>query len=450
MIERREFLKLAGFGAGALALAPLAAACSSSSSGGSASSQAALSAAPSSVTGHVSLGFFGASDIVKAWTPIFDDFRRTHPGITLEAVPVPAATWTAYADSVILQMSGGREFDVVQAAVNVQQLFVSKGVVQRLDAYLKRDKAELADYLSDENAKFLGWNTSLVSQGKGTYYLPADYNTYCAWVNTQMFKDAGVEVPGDDWTWDDLMAAGAKICTSPGKYLINVDPTDMFFFQPWALTNGGTLLSADWKKSTLADPKTIEAAAFAQSLCNKGYSPKPGGSFDSVTAFAQDKLAIFGCGMWLNPSLKQAGAAQKAKIVAWPQKTQKGTSVGWNAYPIMQKSKNKEAAWAFVKYLASKRAVENLAKTGQATPGRKSVFFGDLAQAAPEQGLDELWNSVDYATPVPSPAAADAINTAIIKTLTQLYSSSSDAGDLMRKLDKEVSGYLSDTGRHGG
>ena len=387
---------------------------------------------------------------MKPWTPTFDALRKTHPRLTLEAVPVPAATWTAYADSVILQMSGGREFDVVQAAVNVQQLFVSKGVVQRLDAYLKRDKAELADYLSDENAKFLGWNTSLVSQGKGTYYLPADYNTYCAWVNTQMFKDAGVEVPGDDWTWDDLMAAGAKICTSPGKYLINVDPTDMFFFQPWALTNGGTLLSADWKKSTLADPKTIEAAAFAQSLCNKGYSPKPGGSFDSVTAFAQDKLAIFGCGMWLNPSLKQAGAAQKAKIVAWPQKTQKGTSVGWNAYPIMQKSKNKEAAWAFVKYLASKRAVENLAKTGQATPGRKSVFFGDLAQAAPEQGLDELWNSVDYATPVPSPAAADAVNTAIIKTLTQLYSSSSDAGDLMRKLDKEVSGYLSDTGRHGG
>jgi multiple sugar transport system substrate-binding protein len=446
VIERRQFLKAAGIGAAALAVGPLAAACSSSKG----TPKSTLPAEPGNVTGHVSLGFFGASDIVKAWTPIFADFRRTHPGITLDAVPVPAATWTAYADSVILQLAGGREFDVVQAAVNVQQLFVGKGVVEQLDPYIARDKAELRDYFSDENAKFLGWNTSLVSRGKGTFYLPADYNTYCAWVNTEMFRDAGVPIPEDGWTWDDLMAAGAKICDSPGKFLINVDPTDMFFFQPWALTNGGTLLSADWTKSTLADPRTIEAAAFAQSLCQKGYSPKPGGSFDSVTEFAQNKLAIFGCGMWLNPSLKAAGAAHKAKIVAWPQKTQKGTSVGWNAYPIMKKSKNKEAAWAFVKYLASKPAVENLAKTGQATPGRKSVFFADLAAAAPEQGLDELWNSVDYATPVPSPQASDAINTAIIKTLTQLYSSSDDAATLMKALDKEVAGYLKSGGNGGG
>jgi multiple sugar transport system substrate-binding protein len=467
---RRQFLKAIGVGAAGLTAAPLLEGCGSSSSSKSASASSpasAAGAAPTSstpgsagssatsavatsaaaaVTGHVSLGFFGASDIIKAWTPIFADFRKTHPGITLDAVPVPAATWTAYADSVILQLSGGREFDVVQSAVNVQQLFVSKGVVAPLDDLITRDKAELAGYFADENQKFLGWNTSLVSKDGKTYYLPADYNSYCAWVNTKMFQDAGVPIPTNDWTWDDLMAAGAKICTSPGKFLIDVDPGDMFFFQPWALTNGGTLLNADWTKSTLADPKTIEAAAFAQSLCQKGYSPKPGGSFDAVTAFAQDKLAIFGCGMWLNPSIKAAGAASKVKVVAWPQKTTKGTSVGWNAYPIMKKSKNQEAAWAFVKYLSSESAVTNLAATGQSCPGRKSVFFGSALKAAsPEPGIDELWNAVSYATPVPSPDAADAINAAVIKTLTQLYSSSTDATQLMTALDKQVTGYLSGT-----
>jgi multiple sugar transport system substrate-binding protein len=442
VFDRRQFLKAAGAGAAALATMPLLEACSSSSAGSSSSPIA--STAPSNLTGHVSLGFFGASDIVKAWTPIFDDFRKTYPKITLEAVPVPAPTWTAYADSVILQLSGGKEFDVVQAAVNVQQLFISKGVVQPLDDFMKRDQAEIADYLSDENSKFLDWNKNLVSKGGSVYYLPADYNSYCMWVNTKMLQDAGVPVPENGWTWDDLMAAGPKVCTSPGKYLVNVDAGDMFFFQPWALTNGGTLLSADWTQSTLADPKTIEAAAFAQSLCQKGYSPKPGGSFDAVTAFAQDKLAMFGCGMWLNPSIKEAGAADKAKVVSWPQKTAKGTSVGWNAYPIIKNSQNKEAAWAFLKYLASKQAVTNLAATGQSCPGRKSVFFSDtLKQACPEPGIEELWNAVDYATPVPSPDQSDAINAAIIKTLTQLYSSDADATQLMTALDTEVKGYLS-------
>ena len=476
MIERRQFLKFAVTGAAAAAAAPLLQACSSSASKAAAGSStpagttAAASAAPTTaalasspagassaagsaaatdITGHVSLGFFGTSDIIKAWTPIFADFRTTYPNITLEAVPVSGTTWTTYADSIILQLSGGKNFDVVQSAVNVQRLFASKKVIAPLDDFIKRDAAELADYMSDENAKLLGWNKSLISQGGPQYFLPADYNTYCAWINTEMFTAAGVPIPSDGWTWDDLMAAGEKICATPGQYLINLDPTDMFFFQPWALTNGGTLLNADWSKSTLADPKTIEAAAFAQSLAQKGYSPKPGGTFDPIAEFAANKLAMFGCGMWLNPSIKTAGAANKTKIVSWPMKTTMGTSVGWNAYPIIEKSQNKEAAWAFVKYLASKRAVENLAATGQATPGRKSVFFNDLPAAAPEQGLAELWNSVDYATPVPSPDASDAVNGAIIKALTQLYSSNVDATQLMTALDKEVTGFLT-AGSNGG
>jgi multiple sugar transport system substrate-binding protein len=448
MIARRDVLKTTGIAAAAVAATPLIDACASSGSKGQ--SPSAIGAAPKVVKGHVSLAFFGAADIIKAWTPIFADFRRNHPHITLEAVPVPAATWTAYADSAILQMAGGRKFDILQAATNIQQLFISKGVVEPLDPYITRDKAELASYFSDENSHFLTWNKNLISRGGSLYYLPADYNTYCAWINTQMFHDAGVPVPSDGWTWDDLMAAGKEITKTKGKYLIYVDPSDMFFFQPWALTNGGTLLNANWTKSTLGQPQTIAAAKFAQSLVLKGYSPKPGGAFDVVTEFAANKLAIFGCGMWLNPTLKEAHGAGKAKIVSWPRNVRMGTSVGWNAYPIVKSSQNKEAAWAFLKYLASKRAVTNLALTGQATPGRKSVFEHTLPTAAPEQGLEELWTSVNYATPTPSPAASDAINNAIIKTMTQIYGSTADPAPLMRSLDHQVGNLLASSGSGGG
>jgi multiple sugar transport system substrate-binding protein len=424
-MDRRDFLKAAGVTA-ALAAAP---------SVPSLLGKGRLLAPEATVTGHVTLAFYGAADIVKAWDIIFEDFQKVYPKIEIDAVPIAASTWSTYADSAILQMAGGRSFDILQGAINIQRLLVTKGVVAPLDDFIKRDHAELAAYYADENPKFLAWNKSLISRGGATYYLPADYNTYCCWVNTEMFEKAGVPVPSDGWTWDDLMAAGAKICTSPSTYLIHCDPTDMFFIQPWALTNGGTLLNADWSKSTLATAPTIEAAAFAQSLCEKGYSPKPGGAFDDVLEFADNKLAIFGCGMWQNPGIVAAKAANKVKIVSWPQKVRRGTSVGWNAYPITKASKNKEAAWAFIKYVASKRAVINLTATGQATPGRKSVFFADLPKAAPEKGINEFWNEVDYATPVPSPDASDAVNAAIIKTFTQLYSSNADAPTLMKALD---------------
>ena len=99
-----------------------------------------------------------------------------YPNITVDAVAIPAATWTAYADSAILQMAGGREFDVLQGAVNVQRLLVTKDVVTPLDPFIQRDHAELAYYFENEVPQFLKWEKSLVSKGGPTYFLPADYN----------------------------------------------------------------------------------------------------------------------------------------------------------------------------------------------------------------------------------------------------------------------------------
>jgi len=58
---------------------------------------------------------------------------------------------------------------------------------------------------------------------------------------------------------------------------------------------------------------------------------------------------------------------------------------------------------------------------------------------------DEYWNEVSYATPVPSPDASEAVNTAVIKTLTQLYSSNADPKTLMTACDAQVSGYLNNS-----
>jgi hypothetical protein len=44
---------------------------------------------------------------------------------------------------------------------------------------------------------------------------------------------------------------------------------------------------------------------------------------------------------------------------------------------------------------------------------------------------------------VPSPAASDAINNAIIKTMTQIYGSKSDPAPLMHALNTQVAGFLS-------
>lgn len=54
------------------------------------------------------------------------------------------------------------------------------------------------------------------------------------------------------------------------------------------------------------------------------------------------------------------------------------------------------------------------------------------------------------APPTPSPAASDAINSAIVKTMTQIYGSSADPAPLMQALNTQVTGFLSSSSGPGG
>ena len=98
-MDRRQFLQAAG-ATTALATIP--------GLSGIFKERSSFQPADTSVAGHITIAFYGAADIIKAWDVVFADFRKVYPNITVDAVAIPAATWTAYADSAILQMAGGR------------------------------------------------------------------------------------------------------------------------------------------------------------------------------------------------------------------------------------------------------------------------------------------------------------------------------------------------------
>jgi len=78
------------------------------------------------------------------------------------------------------------------------------------------------------------------------------------------------------------------------------------------------------------------------SLVANKISPPPGGTFDQFTTALRVSLAMFGVDAGRSLAYRALNAANKMKIVAWPQKTQKGSPVGWNGYPIMKASQNKK------------------------------------------------------------------------------------------------------------
>ena len=152
---------------------------------------------------------------------------------------------------------------------------------------------------------------------------------------------------------------------------------------------------------------------------------------------------MFGGGRWPIIDMRNLGLVDKLKIVPWPQKAQKGSPVGWNAYPIMKGTKNKEAAWTFLKFLASKEASVYFAEQGGTiVPARKSIANSDSFLANAPEGSIKLYEALDYATPIPSPDKGNVIQTAIEDAFTQILTGAVGVEEGLNTLNDDIQSNL--------
>jgi multiple sugar transport system substrate-binding protein len=193
----------------------------------------------------------------------------------------------------------------------------------------------------------------------------------------------------------------------------------------------------------VAEPAAIEAATWMRSLVEQQISPQPGGEFDPFAAMAQGSLAMFGGGRWPIGAMRELEYVDNVKLVAWPQRVTNGSPVGWDGHPIMQASENKEAAWEFVKFLASTEAQQiEVQQGGPTVPPRRSLATSDAFLNNAPEGMTKLYEALDYATPIPSPQAGNVIEQDIIDTFTQILAGNVEPEEGLTALDQQIQANL--------
>jgi multiple sugar transport system substrate-binding protein len=428
-LSRRGFVQAVGATLAVGGLGSLAACGSGKSSGSS--------------TKEVSFIYLGTAEQQKVWSQLFGEFRKQHPEIALKATGLPVDNWAAFFDKVSTQIAGGVSYDLVQVATEGMQLFASRGLLHPLDDFIAKDKQTIDSYLADAHPNLARWNSEHGSPDGKTYFLPGDFNTMCLWFNKQVFQKAGVDQPGPEWTWDDFARAGRAIKAKTGAFLYPA--TDEYFIgvMPWLLTNGASTMSADWKQGTCATDQAVAAAEFVRQLVVDELCPPPGGSFDRFTLAVQGKLACFGGGRWPIINIRQQNAVANFGIVPWPRKVGLGSPVGWNTYPILKASRNKDAAWTFVKFLISSEGSGLFARLGGTiVPARRSIATSAQFTDDSPAGTANLYQALDYATPIPAPAKGNLIQRAVEDTWGQIISGNVAPKAGMAKMQQQVSEYL--------
>lgn len=426
-VDRRTFLR----GLGAAALVPA-----------TAGTLAGCGSDSGSAGGDLTFVYYGDADLQKDYDKLFTKFRKDHPEITLKAQGIASKSWAEFANAVSTRLAGGQPLDVVQIATEGQRIFASKGLLEPLDPYIKSDQAAVDGYYKDTPPQLKEWLKQYASPDGKTYYMPGGYNTMALYVDSKIFDKAGVEVP-EEWTWDEFSELGKEIKAKTGAYLTAAGSGYFTDVMPWLLTNGASTLDEKWATATYASPQAVESLTFARSLVTDGLAPKPGGTYDAPTAMSQGKLASFGGGRWPTNDLRRLKALDGVQLVKWPKKTTDGSPVGWDAWPILKGSKNKDAAWTLITYLISESFGDTITSGGgAAVPARISDAKSKAFTEDAPKNTELLTELLKVATPIPAPDRGAECQKAIEEAWLQGISGTKQPQQALTEANTKIQGLL--------
>ena len=294
---------------------------------------------------------------------VLPGFAKLYPNIKVDAQQIPDSD---FRQKLLTGISGDILPDVARLDIQYVPEFAEMGALAKLDnmpgfAGIKADA-----YPGPLSTTF--W--------KGSYYgLPLDTNTKVLMYNKADLQAAGLTEPPK--TMDEFATAVKKLSIAGKQYGFVPSGTGSWSILPFFWSLGGNVTDDSITKASgfLNNADSVSALQYLVDLKKAGVMPDAifGGGISTMEGLATGQYAIIDDGPWMNSIA--ASQFPNFQLSYAPMPAGKGGSigiVGGEDLVMFEKSKNKEAAWAFSRYLLSSEAQLAMGKIGQ-LPAIKSV-----------------------------------------------------------------------------
>ena len=264
-------------------------------------------------------------------------------------------------------MAGGSAPDIGRIAESYMPMLINKGQVADLTDYMAED-FDMSRYYEKtfENSAFVD----------GHYYgLPSGLNYYLVYYNKDMFEEANVPLPTDDWTIDEFYAA-AKALTNPDEKVYGYRHPGAWADQVlgWFSRAGVDFDISGTEVKGLDTPEALDALTFLYNLVVKDeLSPNPaaltamGKGADAM--FRNEKVAMESAGLWMLPTYKENPLPFEWDVVRMPIDKNQNTKAGILNWGISKSTENPEIAWDILKFLCGPEGNRIVAESNMALPG---------------------------------------------------------------------------------
>lgn len=303
---------------------------------------------------------------------------------------ISAASFVDYIQKILALAAGGQAPDVLLMGGEWFPVFAEQGIFQPLDPFI----AQTPDFREEDYVPAALEGMRYQGQLWG---LPKDVNVNALFYNKDAFDEAGIDYPTDDWTWDDLLAAAQKLTKRSGgrveRYGFSAPAPFTFIWQ-----NGGEVFDRNIEPTRVLidQPAAVEALKFYFDLSAvHGVSPTPAElrQTPQQELFAAGRLAMLQDLRAATIVFKQIRDFEWG-IAPLPQQKQRATILNWAGWAISAQTKEPEAAWTFLRWLASADGVRIFVGAGNSLPGL--VALAD----DPELPIEEPFREgLEYARP---------------------------------------------------
>jgi len=309
---------------------------------------------------------------LKLERDILDEFEAANPDIevVMENIQQPG-----YGQKLLMSYVAGNPPDVISLDASSSAVFVNNGLLTDLAEPAKRDGSSSDSFFPNA--------LDIARRGERIYAIPFDFTPMVILYNKRMFREAGVEFPKAGWTRDEFLEKARQLTKlrdgKPIQYGF-VFTREMPMWFGWIWANGGDVLSADGRHAVgyLDGPACVDAIRFLRDLV-KVHKAAP--SLSQAAAVGRDlfrdpvidgrhigRAAMTMTGHWALIECRLD--KMDIGVASIPSNAGRHVTVIYeNGLAISKASRNKEAAWRYIRYMTSEAVQKRRLASGLAISG---------------------------------------------------------------------------------
>lgn len=314
------------------------------------------------------IGLPGGYDVTAK--EIIDGFMDAHPHIEVNAVESP---WGEYVQQIVTRIAGDTAPDIWFQENAVILGYGDRGVAEDLTPYIEGD----SDFDEDEYVDAL----LATSTPDGIVYgLPHGINPVALVYNKDLFDEADIDYPSEDWTYDDMIEVAEEFTDRDNHmYGLDVQTNISQGWYPWVRAGGGYALDETLTESRFNEPETLEAVEWWADTKEKHSPTKEYNEASGGDLFAKGQVAMnffqYSTQVKWNKEFPELDY-DTVKIPIARDGENRYVPMVVNSWLIYSRAEQaqKDAAWEFLKYYLDDEAQMILAESFASLPVKKTAL----------------------------------------------------------------------------